>query len=95
MSNVTMGRAPTPKEVVISLMTGTVPERRDEIAAMWARYDPDVILVQDSTRITLNATKDRIKFDAKTMDVFWLIGFSGWRAIVRAPVQNSTTVAAG
>lgn len=23
----------------------------------------------------------RIEFDAKTMDVFWLIGFAGWRAI--------------
>jgi len=51
MSNVTMGRTPTPKEVVISLMTGTVPERRDEIATMWARYNPDVIRHQKPDQV--------------------------------------------
>lgn len=38
-------------------------------------------MVHDAHHITLKASKDRITFDAKTMDVFWLIGFSGWRAI--------------
>lgn len=76
-----MGNPLSPKEVVISLMTRAVPERRDDITAMWKRYSPEVIVVQDAKRITLNATKERIKFDAKTMEVFWLIGFSGWRAI--------------
>lgn len=76
-----MENSPSPKEVVISHMTGTAPERRNEIMAMLERYNPEVIVVQDAKHITLNATKDRIKFDAKTMEVFWLIGFSGWRAI--------------
>lgn len=76
-----MARPPSPEEIVSTLMLGAVPERRDEISALWARYQPKVIVVQDSKHITLNATKDRIKFDAKTIDVFWLIGFSGWRAI--------------
>lgn len=76
-----MGCAPSPEEIVAALMTGAVPERRDEIRALWKRYHPEVIVAQDAKHITLNATKNRIKFDAKTMDVFWLIGFSGWRAI--------------
>ncbi len=91
--------AVTPKDTVIALMEETVPERKDEIAALWKRYNPDVILVADAKRITLNADKDRITFDAKTMDVFWLIGFSGWKAIecysplVFCSASSSQTVA--
>lgn len=29
----------------------------------------------------MNADAARIKFDTKTIDFFWLLGFSGWRAI--------------
>jgi hypothetical protein len=71
----------TPKDAVVSLMNGAVPERIDEIAALWRQYPADVVLAPDAKRVTLNATKDRIAFDAKTMDVFWLIGFAGWKAI--------------
>jgi len=39
------------------------------------------VLVDEARRITLAADKDHIEFDAKTMRVFWLIGFSGWKAI--------------
>ena len=76
-----MERSLPPREIVIANMMGAVPERHDEIAALWAHYDPTVIIAKDAKRITLNATKERIEFDAKTMEVFWLIGFSGWRAI--------------
>ncbi|MCW8087713.1 phage exclusion protein Lit family protein [Sabulicella glaciei] len=71
----------TPRQAVIALMKGAVPERADDIDSLWARYDPDVVLSDDSRHITLNACKERITVSAKTMDVFWLIGFSGWRAI--------------
>ncbi len=62
-------------------MVGVVPEREAEIDNLWQIYDPDIEVVDDRRGITLNATRDRIRFDPKTMDVFWLIGFSGWRAI--------------
>lgn len=71
----------SPKYAVVSLMNGTVPERKDQIASLWERYPADVILVPDAGRITLNADRDRVAVSAKTMDVFWLIGFAGWRAI--------------
>ncbi len=71
----------TPKEVVVSLMRGAVPERVDDIDSLWDEYHPDVELVEDSGSITLNACKDSIQFDLKTMEVFWLIGLGGWRAI--------------
>lgn len=63
------------------LMKGAVPERASEIDALWTHYHPQVFVVEDATGVTLNATKDRIEFDPKTMEVFWIIGFSGWRAI--------------
>lgn len=71
----------SPKGVVITLMKGTAPERTDEIASLWEKYDPQVVLVTDAGHVTLNADKNRIAFDIKTMEVFWLIGFAGWRAI--------------
>lgn len=71
----------TPKDIVISLMKEAVPERTDEITKLWETYDVDVKLILDAKRITLKADRDRITFDAKTMEVFWLIGFGGWKAI--------------
>lgn len=71
----------SPKEILVSLMVGCVPEREDEIISLWEQYNPDVIFLDDSKQITLNATGKRIVLNAKTIDVFWLIGFCGWRAI--------------
>ena len=63
------------------IMKAAVPERAEEVRELWARYHPRVSIVEDRPGITLDATKDRIEFNPKTMGVFWLIGFSGWRAI--------------
>lgn len=70
----------TPHEI-LALLRGTVPERAAEFEALWKRYNPKVILVSDARHVTLDANKERIRFDAKTMDVFWLLGFAGWKAI--------------
>ena len=70
-----------PREIVINLMKEAVPERAKEIDDLWKKYSPEVVLVENVCRVTLNATRDRIAFDTKTMQIFWLIGFSGWKAI--------------
>lgn len=62
-------------------MKAAAPESAAEIDGLWERYHPKVAVVEDQSGITLDATRERIAFDPKTMDVFWLIGFSGWRAI--------------
>ena len=93
-----MGYSLSPEQVVLANMAGAVPERRDEMKALWERYHPEAIVTQDANHITLKASKDRITFDAKTMEVFWLIGFSGWQAIkcysphVIASAALSTTI---
>lgn len=71
----------SPESIIQTLMKGAVPERANEIDALWSRYHPRVVVVGDRSGITLDATRERIEFDPKTVDVFWLIGFSGWRAI--------------
>ncbi|SDR44566.1 Peptidase U49 [Rhizobiales bacterium GAS113] len=71
----------TAKDAIITLMRQAAPERVAEIDSLWGKYDPEVVRVPNARQVTLNATKDRIAFDAKTMDVFWLIGFAGWKAI--------------
>ena len=89
----------SPKDAVIFLMKGAAPERKAEIADLWRRYPVDVVLLPDAERVTLNANGRRIAFDAKTMDVFWLVGFSGWKAIecysplVTASVASGRTIA--
>ncbi|MDE0333192.1 MAG: phage exclusion protein Lit family protein [Nitrospinae bacterium] len=70
-----------PKVAVLNLMFGVTPERRHDIERLWRKYNPQVIIAPDTCRIALNVTKDRIAFSMKTIDVFWLIGFSGWHAI--------------
>lgn len=72
---------PSPEDIIKALMKGATPERSDEIDALWVKYHPKVVIADDSPGITLDATRDRIKCSLKTMDTFWLIGFSGWRAI--------------
>ncbi len=62
-------------------MKGAVPERANDIALLWERYHPKVAVVENRSGITLDATRERIEFSPKIVDVFWLIGFSGWRAI--------------
>lgn len=66
---------------VRNLIYGALPERRDECAELWNRYSPAIEVVPDGAGVTMNANKRRIRFDLKTLDAFWLIGFSAWHAI--------------
>lgn len=80
-SRIESATATPPEAIIQMLMKAAAPERATEIDALWARYQPQVIVVEDRSGILLDATRERIEFDPKTMGVFWLIGFSGWRAI--------------
>jgi hypothetical protein len=72
---------PSPEEIINSLMKGTTPERASEIDELWVGHHPKVVVALDKSSITVDAIKERIKFDPKMIDVFWLISFSGWKAI--------------
>ena len=70
-----------PSHMFKSLLLGTVPERSNEIEALWSKYNLRFRLCASSQDVKLDATADRIAFNTKTIDLFWLIGYSGWRAI--------------
>ncbi len=66
---------------VRNLIYGALPERRAEFAELWDRYSPAIEVAPDHVGVIMNANKRRIRFDLKTLDAFWLIGFSAWYAI--------------
>jgi Peptidase U49 len=70
----------SPEDILMMNMIGAAPEREDEIRSLWQQYHPSVVL-SDSGKFRLDANRQTITIDVKTPDVFWLIGFSGWRAI--------------
>ncbi len=72
--------------IVLNLLRGAVPERGDELCRLWTEHQHAVEVAPSGTGLALNATSKRIKFDTKTVDFFWLLGFAAWRAIeVYAP----------
>lgn len=87
-----MVNSPSDKTIVLHLLRGAVPERADEISGLWKQHGHEVEVAPNARGSTMNATSKRIRFDTKTVDFFWLIGFSAWRAIeVYAPALTLAT----
>ncbi len=72
---------PSDRTIILHLLRGAVPERADEISGLWSQYGHAVEVAPSVKGVTMNANATRIKFDTKTIDFFWLLGFSAWRAI--------------
>jgi hypothetical protein len=82
----TMATQPSDRTIVLNLLRGAVPERADDISRLWCKYGHAVEVAPSAKSVTMNADAARIQFDTKTIDFFWLLGFSAWRAIeVYAP----------
>ncbi|WP_032917870.1 phage exclusion protein Lit family protein [Mesorhizobium erdmanii] len=69
------------KAAILDLLRGAVPERDDEICSIWSQYAPIVEIVPDRPGVTMRATDKRIQFSLKTIDLYWLLGFSAWKSI--------------
>lgn len=81
-----MTTEPSDRTIVLHLLRGAVPERADDISGLWSQYGHAVEVAPSTKGVTMNADAARIQFDTKTIDFFWLLGFSAWRAIeVYAP----------
>lgn len=76
-----MSEPPADRDVLIKLLEAAVPERTDEVSRHWDMYNPEVEVAPDKQGITMNADSRRIQFSAKTIEIFWLLGFSAWRSI--------------
>jgi hypothetical protein len=74
------------RTIILYLLRGAVPERADEMSRLWTKYGHTIEVAPNAEGVTMNADAKRIQFDMKTIDFFWLLGFSVWRAIeVYAP----------
>lgn len=81
------------RTIILHLLRGAVPERADEISGLWRNYGHAVEVAPSAKGVTMNADATRIQFDTKTIDFFWLLGFSAWHAIeVYAPALVLATV---
>jgi Peptidase U49 len=76
-----MTNVPSDQTIVLHLLRGAVPERADEISGLWTKYAPAVEVAPSAAGTTMNANRHRVRFDTKTIDLFWLLGFSAWRSI--------------
>lgn len=76
-----MTTEPSDRTIILHLLRGAVPERADEISSLWSQYGHAVEVVPSTKGFTMNADATRIQFDTKTIDFFWLFGFSAWYAI--------------
>lgn len=84
---------PGDRTIVLHLLRGAVPERADEIGSLWTKYAPAVEVAGSKAGTTMNANRHRIRFDTKTIDLFWLLGFSAWRSVeVYSPALVITMV---
>jgi hypothetical protein len=81
MRVVAIATEPSERTIVLNLLRGAVPEQADRLCKLWVDHGPDVEVAPSSRGATMNSTSKRIKFDTKTIDLFWLIGFALWRAI--------------
>ncbi|ULO23146.1 phage exclusion protein Lit family protein [Methylocystis sp. SB2] len=87
-----MTTEPSDRTTILHLLRGAVPERADEISSLWSQYGHAVEVVSSTKGVTMNADARRIQFDTKTIDSFWLLGFSAWRAIeVYSPALGIAT----
>ncbi|MFT8762912.1 MAG: phage exclusion protein Lit family protein [Gluconobacter potus] len=76
-----MSTEPSDRTIVLNLLRGAVPERDTELCQLWKANGHAVEVVASSPGVKMDATDKRIQFDPKTIDLFWLIGFSFWRSI--------------
>jgi hypothetical protein len=76
-----MTNVPSDQTIVLHLLRGAVPERADEISGLWEKYAPAVEVAPNTVGTTMNANRHRVRFDTKTIDLFWLLGFSAWHSI--------------
>lgn len=88
-----MTTEPTDRTIILHLLRGAVPERADDISRLWREHGHTVEVAPSTKGVTMNANATRIRFDTKTIDLFWLYGFSAWHAIeVYAPALDLATL---
>lgn len=64
----------------LNIMISCAPEREDEIRGLWHKYSP-AVEIENSNASRLTASPKGLRIDIKTPEVYWLIVFTGWKAL--------------
>jgi hypothetical protein len=72
---------PISQEYVETLLKGTAPERIEDLRTLWKKYDPKFFIAEDGAGAMMQANTERVIFDNKTLAVYWLLSFAGWRTL--------------
>ena len=64
----------------INIMISCAPERGVEIRNLWKEYSPEVKIEHNDT-CRLTASGKGLRIDIRTPEVYWLIVFTGWKAL--------------
>ena len=73
------------RNVIEGLLLGAAPERKSDVHALWANYDPMFWVCDDASGILFQARWDRqsgeqrIEFTERGNSLLWLIGFTAWK----------------
>jgi hypothetical protein len=72
---------PISRAYVEHLLEGAAPERLETMKTLWTKYDPQFFLAEDGVGAQMSANSARVTFDNKTLSIYWLLSFAGWRTI--------------
>jgi hypothetical protein len=70
-----------PKIAWKDLLVASAPEQKARLEEILAKYPLDVTVVADVSKSGMSADDELIKFDSRTMRVYWLLGFAAWDVI--------------
>jgi len=72
---------PISREYIERLLEGAAPERLEEMKKLWAEYNPQFFLADDGPGVQMSALDNCITFDNKTLRIYWLLSFAGWKTV--------------
>ena len=68
------------RSIVDALLIAAAPERKADLAALWAKYNFQFVVDEDRRGLVFRASKDQITFSVKTLQHDWTLAFAAWRA---------------
>ena|SRR5215469_1701574 len=68
-------------EAIDQLIGTAVPERRDDLNALWRLYSPQFRLWSDRAGFVMQTGCGAVCFTQRTLLQIWLLGFAAWRAV--------------
>lgn len=73
---------PSDRKAIEHLILGAAPERHLDLDKIWKKYDPIFWCMEDTVGFKLEAKGKNVNFQHKTTEIFWILGFAAWNAVI-------------